>query len=511
MNGNSDDESLRGHEQTLRSKRQQVRRLAQNGISISGFKNTSGFSYSFMKSLVDLAVKNGNQGGTSMEEGIAAFLARTMVPYSRIAAFSIQPGDPGEYRVALAEGLRRALGFAPRDIPMEDLLKLLETLVEKVDMDARILDKTLGMLHRLVMDFLRMRQDIPEHGKAAERALQLRASNLKDINYWNCFAASLFQSVTWLNEHADFIDSTTTPPLDWGNNAHIMDCELDDLDKVSDEFRNLWNWKEMYKIFLSNALDVQRPEKHPRSEIPSDDAPNTKKAKKSKLARRAAKNRTLKEEEYAKEQAGTRRNDNHSRVGSHHDPGNVNHATSDDLNAAQSTTTAAPDWPITSVEAPGCQMDRSGYEAEGRTFLNTPPRFLPQAPTHNRHHKGVALAQEGHIGSDQIVGDDDQDGAEDHQRETTSDAETLIGGSAIPQLKQAYGIVSKVLDDEYEQYQINIMAEVKVLQEERRCLKFLRRANKEITRKKLDAFWALVERFNVGEGDRRRGGKGSQS
>ncbi|KUI59961.1 hypothetical protein VP1G_07187 [Cytospora mali] len=399
-----------------------------------------------------------------------------MVPYSRITAFAIQPDDPGEYRVALAEGLRRALGFAPRDISMDDFLKLLETPVEKVDLDARILEKTLGMLHRLAMDFLRMRQDNPEYGKAAKRALQLRVSNLKDINYWNCFAASLFQSVTWLNEHADFIDSATTPPLDWVDDAHIMDCELDDLDKVPEyeltdhlkmNFATSGTGRRCIIFSYQMPPNYSAQRSTPETKFPLMTLPRPK--FEEELARRAAKNRAQYEEEEA-EEASTRRNDNYSSVGSHNDSGNVDHATSDDLNAAQSTTTAAPDWPIPSVEnneAPGCQMDHSGYEAESSNFRITPPRFIPQAPIHKRHHKGVALAEEGCIGSEQVVGEDVQDGAEDHQRESTYDAETLIGGSANPQLKQAYGIVSKILDDEYEKYQINMMAEVKILQAER--------------------------------------------
>lgn len=232
--GDQDDEDLRGHQHTLRSIRKEVRLLGQNGISIAGFDDIRGFSYSFLKALVDLALEDGDPND-AVAANIATLLTRAMVPYSRIAAFAIQPKDPDEYHMALANGLRSAVGLASGDISATNLLKLLDSLVGAVDENARGLAKPFEMLHGLVTDFLKMRDEIATPQQPTQRELQLRASELQDSNYWNSLAASLSQSSTWLGQNPDFINLGTMPPLSWGGNAHIMACDLEDLDQGSGE------------------------------------------------------------------------------------------------------------------------------------------------------------------------------------------------------------------------------------------------------------------------------------
>lgn len=224
--GDPGQEGLRGQQPTLRSIRQQVRLFVQNGISIPGFDTIQGSSNPFLNSLVNLARKEGDPDG-AVVDNIAAFLARAMVPYSRIASFAIQPNDPHEYRAALAEGVQRAVGLSPTDISANDFFRLLNDLVMNVDVHACDLAQPFRMLHTLVTDFLQARYDISRPEQYMRDALQYRAFKLKDGNYWDDLAASLFQSFAWLNQNPKFIDSATMPPLSWDDHDKVMAREFD--------------------------------------------------------------------------------------------------------------------------------------------------------------------------------------------------------------------------------------------------------------------------------------------
>lgn len=229
--GDAPDEGVHtGQQDSLRSRRQHVRQLVQNGLRIPGFDTINGFSHAFLKSLVDLAHKHGDPHGI-IEGTLASFLARVMVVYSCVAAFAVQPGDPDEYRSSLAEGLRLALGFSSGDISSEDFLGLLEDLIgAKAGTDGPRLCMLFGMLHKLVTDFLDIRHGNPTlQGQQNRRVKKYRASRLMDDDYWTALASSIFQSSTWLGHFPHFIEAAMTPPLRWEEKAHILAFELEEL------------------------------------------------------------------------------------------------------------------------------------------------------------------------------------------------------------------------------------------------------------------------------------------
>ncbi|ROW03850.1 hypothetical protein VPNG_07252 [Cytospora leucostoma] len=282
MAGNQDLNKVSGSEQTLRSVRKEARDLASKGILIPGFRQITGFSTALLRPIVALALKSGKPEDTIVES-IAKFLAHAMVPYSRIAAYEFQLNDPAEYRTAVAEGLRRAVGINSMELPAVPLLKLLESLVEKIDLNARGLAKPFGTLHRLVVDFLQMRKG---HLKMPQRE-SLRASELKNGDYWDGLAAALLQASKWLKAHPNFVDLATVPPLGSEEMIRNMAREFAELD---DELaRDFWLWKEWYKVVVSIALNRQTPPKHPLDDEPDVDAPKEKKARKSRKERRAEK------------------------------------------------------------------------------------------------------------------------------------------------------------------------------------------------------------------------------
>lgn len=68
-------------------------------------------------------------------------------------------------------------------------------------------------------------------------------------------------------------------------------------------------------------------------------------------------------------------------------------------------------------------------------------------------------------------------------------------------LKEAYEMVDKILTDAYELEHANTMAEIKVLEKQRQLLHNQRTTNREITQKRLDAFWGLMDRSNGPQAD----------
>lgn len=225
----TDTAAVGGCGQVKRRKRQEAGQFAKHGIRIPGFEPITNFSYSFMKSLIDLSPSSTSPDEVS-EIDIAAFLARAMVPYARAVAFAVQPNDPHEFRTALADGLRRAVGFSDDAISAEKFLDFLGQLVENVNEDAKDLPKPFGMLHLLVMDFVQTRRDNPRRPQHKRREMKYRHSQLQNVNYWNGIANSLAQYLTWLKQHPDFIESHTVPPFSYNDNVPFMEGGLEELD-----------------------------------------------------------------------------------------------------------------------------------------------------------------------------------------------------------------------------------------------------------------------------------------
>lgn len=146
--------------------------------------------------------------------------------YSRVAEYTVRPSDPDEYRVVLAEGVRRAVGLAPTDIAARELFGFLDVLAEKLDGDAYELAGPCSKLQTLAKNLIEVRPDTTKPEHSTPQALQNRASELQDIRYWNRLAAELFQGFTWLENNANFVGTAVAPPPSGVVKAHTMALDL---------------------------------------------------------------------------------------------------------------------------------------------------------------------------------------------------------------------------------------------------------------------------------------------
>lgn len=256
-------------------------------------------------------------------------------------------------------------------------------------------------------------------------------------------------------------------------------------------------------VLVSDAIGQQPTLKHPRDELPSDNAPKAKKSRKSKNSRKAAKNRA--EQEKEKAEANPACNGMHATVAGDQDfdddPGLVNYAVPVGPNAAMAIVTASPDWALLSVEdemAQGCLRDLSGYEAEDSDLhvmpLRCRRRRRHRAPTHPHPRQTLECSDSGTDG-------ENQKGVEE-QRERSSGTElSSIDSSANPQLKQVYAIADKILQDEHEQDKIYTKAKLSLMKAERSCFDDLMAANGKMAQKKMDILWKLVDMFKAPDDD----------